>query len=88
MSKMVDRASAGMPIPVSRTVTSRAFWPRWAVSQILPPRSVYFAAFTRRFERIWALDERSPLLVRGLPEHLPEGPPSISDRGRPNHSSY
>ena len=48
MSKMLGRASAGMPIPVSRTETTDLVPRRSAVSQICPPRSVYLALLVSR----------------------------------------
>lgn len=61
MSKMVGSDSAGMPIPVSRTVTTTSPPSRRAESQIFPPDSVYFEAFVRRLLNTWARRVRSAL---------------------------
>jgi hypothetical protein len=52
ISKMRGRASAGMPIPVSRTEMTTSSPSTDAPTQILPPRSMYFAALFNRFARI------------------------------------
>jgi hypothetical protein len=44
----------GIPIPVSRTDTTTSLSAGVTVSQMWPPRSMYFAALLRRLEKICA----------------------------------
>ena len=58
-------ACGGIPIPVSRTLTTASASRQSSVSMMVPPRSVYFALFESRLENTCARRWGSPSMMTG-----------------------